>query len=178
MATILEKLVEGRIGDATKIDGSFRIESRLALAANQGVIEFEVVPTEPWTKRYEHDDPDDIASYIAADDKHALIAYHNDMPAGLLLVSENWNGHAIIDTIKVDLVHRKAGIGRMLADAAVAWAKSRNLYGIMLETQDNNVSACLFYKRYGFVLRGFDTGLYSAIPATRDETALFWYLDF
>lgn len=32
--------------------------------------------------------------------------------------------------------------------------------------------------RMAFILRGFDTGIYSAMPATRDETALFWYLTF
>lgn len=178
MAAVLKTLTAEHADAVGAIDGSFHIESRLLLSALGGLVDFTIVPAGPRTKRYEHDDPDDLASYIGVDSKLAVIAYNNGHPAGLLLVSENWNGYALIDNIKVDIAQRKAGIGRMLIDAAVKWAKSRNLPGIMLETQDNNVNACLFYQHYGFVLRGFDTGIYSAMPATSDETALFWYLTF
>lgn len=178
MAIVLKKLTAEHADDIEAIDGSFHIESRLLLSPAEGIVDFTIVPAEPRVKRYEHDDPDDVAGYIGAESRLAMIACDNGRPAGLLLVSENWNGYALIDNIKVDIAHRKAGIGRMLLDAAVEWARSRNLPGVMLETQDNNVSACLFYQRYGFMLRGFDTGVYSAMPATRDETALFWYLAF
>ncbi len=178
MTIVLKKLTAAHADDVEAIDGSFHIKSRLSLSSSQNIVDFTVVPAEPRVKRYEHDNPDDLASYIGAETKLAIIAYNNQRPAGLLLVSENWNGYAIVDSIKVDISHRKAGIGRMLLDAAMEWARSRNLSGIMLETQDNNVDACLFYQRYGFILRGFDTGIYSAIPATHDETALFWYLLF
>ena len=37
-----------------------------------------------------------------------------------------------------------------------------------------NVSACLFYRHYGFILGGYDRYLYNALPE-KDEVALFWY---
>lgn len=178
MTVVVKRLAAELIDDADLIDGSFRIDSRLVLCAVNGKVDFTIAPTEPRVKTYERDDQDDLASYIGTESKLAVIAYNNGKPAGLLLASENWNGYALIDNIKVDIDHRKAGIGRMLVDAAAEWAKSRNFPGLMLETQDNNVNACLFYQRYGFVLRGFDTGIYAAIAATRSETALFWYLTF
>ncbi|EJN05638.1 GNAT family N-acetyltransferase [Phyllobacterium sp. YR531] len=178
MAVVLKQLTTELVDDADVIDGSFQVDSCLVLSAVNGNVDFSIAPTEPRIKTYERDDQDDLASYIETDSKLAMIAYEKEKPAGLLLVSENWNGYALIDNIKVDIHHRKAGIGRMLIDAAAGWAKTRGLPGIMLETQDNNVNACLFYQRYGFILRGFDTGIYSAIPATRHETALFWYLTF
>ena len=49
--------------------------------------------------------------------------------------------------------------------------------GIMLETQDVNVKACLFYEKNGFILGGVDKELYGAGKYAH-ETALFWYLIF
>lgn len=47
----------------------------------------------------------------------------------------------------------------------------------LLETQDNNLAACRFYHRCGFVLGGVDALLYSNTSA-RGELALFWYKPF
>jgi len=47
----------------------------------------------------------------------------------------------------------------------------------MLETQDVNVQACLFYQSYGFPLGGVDNLLYRA-SLYPGETALFWYRVF
>jgi len=47
----------------------------------------------------------------------------------------------------------------------------------MLETQDVNVQACLFYQSYGFTLGGVDNLLYRA-SLYPGETALFWYRVF
>jgi streptothricin acetyltransferase len=48
----------------------------------------------------------------------------------------------------------------------------------MLETQNTNVAACLFYRRCGFELGGFDRFLYHAIHPDSDEIALYWYMFF
>lgn len=54
------------------------------------------------------------------------------------------------------------------------WAKANNLGGLMLETQDINVSACYFYAKNKFVIGAVDTMLYSKFP-TANEVAIFWY---
>jgi len=51
-------------------------------------------------------------------------------------------------------------------------------YGVMLETQDDNVPACTLYQSCGFVLSGFDRNIYKAINPHTKETALYWYLIF
>jgi len=61
---------------------------------------------------------------------------------------------------------------------AVAWAETKQLPGIMLETQNNNVAACRFYERCGFKLGGFDRYLYKGITQSTEEIALYWYLFF
>ncbi|MDX7065732.1 hypothetical protein SJ089_22370, partial [Enterobacter hormaechei] len=61
-----------------------------------------------------------------------------------------------------------------LMSATHVWARSLNAPGLRLETQNVNVSACLFYRHYGFILGGYDRYLYNALPE-KDEVALFWY---
>jgi streptothricin acetyltransferase len=48
----------------------------------------------------------------------------------------------------------------------------------MLETQNINVAACLFYQRCGFTLGGFDRYLYRGLDPSTEEVALYWYLLF
>ena len=50
--------------------------------------------------------------------------------------------------------------------------------GVTLETQDNNVPACMLYEKCGFVLTGFDLYAYRNFPEARNEIALYWYLIF
>lgn len=43
----------------------------------------------------------------------------------------------------------------------IEWAKHKNLHGLMLETQDNNLIACKFYHNCGFKIGSVDTMLYA-----------------
>ncbi|HAQ4897164.1 TPA: GNAT family N-acetyltransferase, partial [Streptococcus pyogenes] len=57
------------------------------------------------------------------------------------------------------------------------WAKHKNLHGLMLETQDNNLIACKFYHNCGFKIGSVDTMLYANFE-NNFEKAVFWYLRF
>src|SRR4030095_1905394 len=98
--------------------------------------------------------------------------------AGELVVRRWWNNFAYIEDITVKTRLRKQGIGRALVNRSLAWARNRQLPGMMLETQNNNVAACRFYERCGFELGGCDRHLYRALHAERQEIALYWYLLF
>ncbi|MHC0169872.1 N-acetyltransferase, partial [Enterococcus faecium] len=56
-------------------------------------------------------------------------------------------------------------------------AKHKNLHGLMLETQDNNLIACKFYHNCGFKIGSVDTMLYANFE-NNFEKAVFWYLRF
>ena len=73
---------------------------------------------------------------------------------------------------------RRQGVGKALIVQARQWAQERNLAGIMLETQNNNVGACMLYERCGFRLGGVDKYLYKGINSETDEVALYWYVLF
>ena len=80
--------------------------------------------------------------------------------------------------ITVDKKYRTLGVGKRLINQAKQWAKEGNMPGIMLETQNNNVAACKFYEKCGFVIGGFDFLVYKGLDMTSDEVAIYWYLHF
>lgn len=74
---------------------------------------------------------------------------------------------------------RGQGVGTALMQKAIEWAKDKELYGLALETQDNNLLACRFYSKCGFVIGAVDTMLYKNFSQPySDATAIFWYLKF
>lgn len=97
---------------------------------------------------------------------------------GQVVVKRNWNDYAYIEDIKVDKRFRRYGIGRKLIEQVKCWAKDRGMPGIMLETQNNNVSACKFYESCGFFIGGFDMCVYKGMHKHTDEIAVYWYFIF
>lgn len=75
----------------------------------------------------------------------------------------------------MDRERRGRGVGTRLMDCAKAWAQERRLHGLMLETQDDNLLACRFYRKYGMRIGGVDELLYAGFGSR--EKAVFWYLE-
>ena len=50
--------------------------------------------------------------------------------------------------------HRRRGIGQLLADEVVTWARSRHARAVRLTVTSNNTSAISFYERLSFVRTG------------------------
>ncbi|WP_026872004.1 GNAT family N-acetyltransferase [Inquilinus limosus] len=157
--------------DIAHCDFSFEIDSEL-VAPYRDPVE-HARPVEPYRKAYEFD-PEEFSDI--GPDRMLAVAKDAGRLRGYILVSRSWNNYASIDDFAVDRAFRGAGIGLRLMDRSVRWAREQGLPGVRLETQSNNVPACRFYKRYGFVLGGYDEYHYATIPGLRNEVALFWYL--
>ncbi len=67
-------------------------------------------------------------------------------------------------------------VGTGLIHKASEWAKNAKLNGLALETQDDNLLACRFYAKCGFIIGAFNTMLYRNFD--NEEFAVFWYLQF
>jgi streptothricin acetyltransferase len=160
-------------GDGHGLDGSFLVESELALFAEGGVIRYEIVPVPPYEKRYAEGEP---SVDPGSPGRAVFLASLDGSVAGRIALSEGWNRMAWIDDIAVDARHRRAGVGRTLIDRAVAWAVERGSPAVRAETQHNNVPACKLYESCGFHLGGFDRDLYRGLDGGTTEVALFWYL--
>ena len=177
MQITIREIDHDNLRDVNKCDATFTVHSKLVLHAEDGVISYSVVSVEPYRKRYIFEEKD-YPSYIGNRDKTIYLAYINGQLAGQIDVSKHWNAYAWIGDFFVDVHLRKRGVGHIMMQKAVDWAKVRNLPGIMLETQNNNVAACRFYEDFGFRLHGFDTYLYKGMNPETDEIALYWYLIF
>lgn len=88
-----------------------------------------------------------------------------------------YHWYAYIEDIAVCKDFRGQGIGSALINISIEWAKHKNLHGLMLETQDNNLIACKFYHNCGFKIGSVDTMLYANFE-NNFEKAVFWYLRF
>ncbi|MCU5771199.1 GNAT family N-acetyltransferase [Erwiniaceae bacterium BAC15a-03b] len=158
----------------SELDYGFRVTKEFVAVFDRPVSQ-NLKRVEAYEKHY-FNDPQQFSTYIDSTDSALFIAQRQQQWVGYLAVSRNWNGLALVEDIAVDRHARQLGCGRALMDAAVQWTREKNLSGLVLETQSNNVPACLFYEQYGFELAGIDRALYRALNPQRSETALFWYL--
>jgi len=109
-----------------------------------------------------------------------LAAYRADRRVGGAVVAadtpavdmlEGRSDLAVLWDIRVAPTERGRGAGRMLFNAAEAWARGRGYGELKVETQDINVGACRFYERMGFALAEANRGVYEECPT---ETQLIW----
>ncbi len=175
MKISIEAINARNVSDVGKCDAEFTIDSRLVLQVDHGQISYSIEPLPLTKKRYAGHDVD-YTTYINASDKTIFFAYLDGRLAGQIILLKYWNQFGYIEDIAADAGFRRRGIGRALIDHALRWSQELNLAGLMLETQDNNVSACKFYERCGFQLGGFDRYLYKGINPQTAEVALYWYL--
>ncbi|NWA03693.1 GNAT family N-acetyltransferase [Pseudomonas gingeri] len=158
-------------------DFSFEVKAYGRAEMNRKVDQWPLVAVAPYRKCYGID-PEEFASYRGAADSAIFMAYLDGRAVGHVVVSTNWNGFAHVDELAVDARARRHGVAKSLLDVVRFWSHKKNLPGVMLETQNNNLGACRLYERCGYVLGGMDHLRYRAIDAQTSEVALFWYLLF
>jgi ribosomal protein S18 acetylase RimI-like enzyme len=100
-------------------------------------------PDDEWMKRSVRWSSDGFAAYLAFDGERAC---------GMVFTfAEEQDPHrAQILSMWVDPEVRRAGVGRMLIDAALAWAESRHVRDVKLMVTSVNDAAIAFYERLGF----------------------------
>lgn len=79
---------------------------------------------------------------------------------------------AVLWDLRVHPDYRGRGVGTLLFDHAVSWARERGCGCLEVETQNINVPACRFYARRGCELGALDAHTYGNMP---DEVQLLWW---
>ncbi len=87
---------------------------------------------------------------------------------------EAWNNRTILEHLYVSEGHRRLGIGQLLVQSSLNYAKSNNTRCLWLETQNINYAAIQFYQYTGFEWCGLDTELYDDTTVNDTEIALFF----
>ena len=184
MNLVIRELETNDLDNLPEIDDSFIVNTRLILSLSKGNrrIEYTVEDVPSYEKSYlqNQDDNEELAynEYINKPNQVIYIALLHNQIIGLMVLKKNWNHYAYIEDITVDKKYRSLGVGKRLVNQAKQWAKKGNMPGIMLETQNNNVAACKFYEKCGFVIGGFDFLVYKGLDIENDEVAIYWYLHF
>jgi len=184
MSLFIRALETNDLDNLLEIDDSFIVNARLILSLStvNRRIEYTVEEVPNYEKSYlqNQNDNEELAynAYINKPNQVIYIALLHNQIIGFIVLKKNWNHYAYIEDITVDKKYRTLGVGKRLVDQAKKWAKEGNMPGIMLETQNNNVAACKFYEKCGFVIGGFDFLIYKGLDMTNDEVAMYWYFHF
>ncbi|MGI2326786.1 GNAT family N-acetyltransferase [Planococcus sp. YIM B11945] len=177
MAQIVMKPLEtSLIEQINKTNESFPIIGKIVPSFIDGNWSYK---EELYENKLETKFPDDQLEwdeYIDSGKKAIILAFHETECVGQIRLVKDWNRFAYIENIAVRKDFRKGGIGRMLLEAAAAWAQEQALIGLSLEAQNDNVIACRFYAREGFELGGADTLKQHANPNI--DITLYWYKIF
>lgn len=121
--------------------------------------------------------PDENYTFEAIDGKgFAVGAYDGDKCVGLAIFEHNWNKYLYLMDLKVSGDYRKKGIAGQLLKAGQELAKELDYRGIYTVGQDNNLAACKFYLKSGFVIGGFNTMDYRH-TSQQDKADVYFYLD-
>lgn len=120
-------------------------------------------------ENYDYDKMADESIFVGAYDE-------NDNCIGLAIYKHSWNKYLYLYDLKVCSNYRKLGIAKKLVEEGKKIAKDNGYIGIYTQGQDNNLSACLFYIKTGFVIGGFDTMIYKGTKQEGKSDIVF-YLD-
>lgn len=114
-------------------------------------------PDEEWQKRAARCDGDRIIGFLA---------FEGDRGCGMVFCFSDEQDEAVgtIVSMWVDPAVRRAGVGRLLIDSVVEWAKERGMHALKLMVTSVNKGAIAFYERIGFRMSG-KTGPYPNDPA-------------
>lgn len=121
--------------------------------------------------------PDENYDYGAMQsDSFFLGAYAEETCVGLAILQKSLHRYLYLYDLKVNAAYRGKGVGKMLLVEAKNLARGLGYRGIYTQGQDNNLGACMFYLKQGFVIGGLDTKIYDGSPQEGKKDIVF-YLD-
>ena len=94
-----------------------------------------------------------------------FIAFSDDAKPVGLIVGAPYGEDAGLFAMWVDASERRKGIGGILVDAVIQWAKEIGYARILLDVADENAAAIALYQHKGFI----ETGVKGTLPAPRDH---------
>ena len=188
MNTIIIEETPGVLPEYEKISIAFSVETFLRVEAIEnglGGVKFtEEKVSKPFVKDYDAIEGNEISRIgerfdlsnwgilSALDDGKriggAIIAWNT---AEVLLL-EGRGDLACLWDLRVAPDYRGKGVGKMLFEESIEWARRRNCGLFKVETQNTNVPACRFYERQKCELGAMNRFAY---PESMNETQLVWY---
>lgn len=172
----IKPLEEKFVGMVNKANEPFPVIGKILPRFLDGAWSYEEQLYDTKSETRFPDDQLQWKAYIDSEEKAVFLAFHEEECIGQIRLVKDWNRFAYIENIAVRTSFRKSGVGRMLLNVAETWAQDKSLIGLSLEAQNDNVIACRFYEKEGFVLGGADTMKQHANPNI--DITLYWYKVF
>lgn len=152
-------------------------EHSTTLPANQTAFAFELIETPvdpPFYKNFrEHGQTlPDIEARVRAAEGGYVALVDGVVSGAILLDVEEWRSIVRIQDLIVDRQSRRYGVGSLLLSCAADWARKRDCWAIVLETQNTNYPAIQFYLRNGLEIWSINQHFYPPGPFGH-EVALF-----
>lgn len=120
--------------------------------------------------------PDEAYHYDELCQNSILLgAYDGETCVGLAILRHSQSHFLYLYDLKVNAAYRRKRIGMALLDRAKALAQELGYRGLYTQGQDNNLGACLFYLKNGFVIGGLDTYTYKGTSQENKADVLFYY---
>ena len=135
-------------------------------------------------KKYENQDitemvfPDENYDYDERKADTFFVGAYNEQGQciGLAIFKQDWLKYLYLEDLKVYKAYKGLGIGKDLIDEGKKIASENGYSGIYTIGQDNNLSACLFYIKYGFSIGGLDTRVYTG-TSQAGKSNIFFYAE-
>lgn len=133
--------------------------------------------TERFTTFTEMRFPDENYDYDEMGKNSIFIgAYDGAKCIGLAILQQAWYKYMYLYDLKVNKEYRGQRIGERLIERAKEIALEQGYNGLYTQGQDNNLGACLFYIKSGFMIGGFDTNVYKGTKQ-EGKADITFYLD-
>ena len=95
----------------------------------------------------------------------------------LMIVKPRFTNAAEITDVAVHRPARRSGVGRALVDAAIAWARDRDLRAVWVEPQGDGGDTIDFYLSLGFRVSGVNDRWNTNEDDTEGQHTLYMYLE-
>ncbi|WP_232970480.1 GNAT family N-acetyltransferase [Salisediminibacterium selenitireducens] len=105
-----------------------------------------------------------------------LGAYEAGVCIGLAVLKHSWFQYMYVMDLKVSRAYRNQGAAQALIEKARGIARDHQYRGLYTIGQDNNLAACRFYLKNGFLIGGFDNRSYDG-TAQEGKADITFYLD-
>ena len=186
-AKVVEEQVSA-LAEYEKVPIAFRVESQFDIVPidnGLGGLRFIETAVVPYVKDYDANENERPTQWpMRFDVSHwgILSAFSGTQRAGGVTVAwktprlnllEQREDLVSLWDLRVHPDYREQGVGHLLFEHAVAWARVRRCSRMVVETQNINVAACRFYARQGCELRALNRYAYKE----SDEVQLIWHLD-
>jgi len=121
--------------------------------------------------------PDENYDFESMKEEHIFVgAYEDGKCIGLAILKHYFLKYLYLYDLKVNSDYRGKGVGKKLIEKAKELATANGYRGVYTIGQDNNLAACRFYIKAGFVIGGLDTNVYKG-TSQEGKADIIFYLD-